>query len=115
VLRDSGAVPLLGEELEHVAHPSLGAAERIPRDPESLRQRVSGLVADAVNIQGQLIGIRLHATDRLIPITLIDADGRGCADAMGVEEDLNRTDDFLLGPGFHHPGLTLEPNALQFQ
>ena len=48
----SGAVPVLGEELQHMAHPGLRPADRIARDTEPLRQRVGGLEADAVNIQG---------------------------------------------------------------
>src|SRR5262249_28112274 len=53
--------------------------------------------------------------DGLRPIAFIDADGRGRPNAMGVEEDHNLPNDFLLGPRCQHARLAFGPNAVEFE
>src|SRR5438045_2283690 len=43
-----GTVPIVGKFLEDMPDAGLSTDHRVPRDPESLRQRISGLEANAV-------------------------------------------------------------------
>jgi hypothetical protein len=47
-----GTVAIFGKFLENMTHTSLSADDRIPWNPESLRQAIRRLEANAVDIEG---------------------------------------------------------------
>ena len=111
---DDGAVALVGKRLQHMPHAGLGTDHGIAGNAQALRQGVGRLEADAVNVQGQAVGIFLHPGDGLGAVGLVDAHRAGRAHAMAVQKDHDVADDLLLGPGRHHTGGALGADAVEF-
>src|SRR5262249_57722321 len=107
-----GAVAIFGKFLGDVTYASLSADHRIPWNPESLRQRIRRLEANAMDIECQTIGILPHAWNGLAAIGLVNADGTRGPNAMGVQEDHNLSDDLLGFPGLNHPLFAFRANAV---
>ena len=111
---DDGAVALVGKRLQHMPHAGLGTDHGIAGNAQALRQGVGGLEADAVDVQGQAVGILLHPGDGLGAVGLVDAHGPGRAHAMAVQKHHDLAHDFLLGPGRDHTGGALGADAVEF-
>ena len=111
---DDGAVALVGKGLQHMPHAGLGADHGITGNAQALRQGVRGLEADAVDVQGQAVGIFLHPGDGLGAVGLVDAHGPGRAHAMAVQKDHDVANHLLLGPGRDHAGGALGADAVEF-
>ena len=88
-------VAIFGKFLEDMTHAGMRADDRIPWNPESLRQAIRRLEANAVNIEGQAIRILLDAGNGFVAIDFVNADSPCGPDAVGVQEDHNFPDDFL--------------------
>src|SRR5262245_8947973 len=108
-----GTVAILGKLLEDMPHTSLSPNHRVSWNPESLRQRIRRLETNAVDVEGQAVRILLDAGNRLVAVGLVDTDGSGSANAMGVEEDHNLSNDFLGFPRLNDSLLTLWANAVE--
>src|SRR5215813_8828817 len=109
-----GAVTVFGKLLQDVTDASLGPDARVPGNPQSLRQGIGGLEANAVDIERQPIRILLDAGNSLVAVGLVDTDGSGSANAMGVEEDYNLPDHFLGLPRFDDALFAFGANAVKF-
>src|SRR5262249_278776 len=73
VMRD-GTVPIFSKLLQHMPHASLSADDCIPGNPKPLRQAIRRLETNAMDIQGQAIGILLDAGNSLVAVSLVDTD-----------------------------------------
>ncbi len=104
-----------GDLLQHVAHAGLGADEGVVRDSQLLGDGVGGLEADAMDVEGEPVGVLADLLDRLVPIGLVDAHRPCRADAVGLEEDHDLPDDLLLRPGAGYPLLALGTDTFQLQ
>ena len=94
--------------------PGLGTDDGIAGNAQALRQRIGRLEADAVDVQGQAVGILLHPGDGLGAVGLVDAHGTGRAHAMAMQKHHDLAHDFLLGPGGDHAGGALGADAVEF-
>ena len=83
--------------------------------PEPLGDGVRGLEADAVDVEGQPVGVLGDPGDGLVPIGLVDAHRPRGADPVGLEEDHDLADHLLLGPGPGDPLLALGADAGEFE
>ena len=102
-----GAVALIGPLLQGMPDAGLGANEGVGRDTQPLSQCIGGLEADAVDVEGQTVGVfRDLDVDTHCP--------RG-AQPMGLEKDHDLADDLLFGPSTSHALLALGTDAVQFQ
>src|SRR6266540_1454683 len=81
-----GTVAILGKLLQDMTDASLGTDDRVPWNPQPLRQGIGGFEANAVDVERQAIGILLDADDSLVAVGLVNADRSGRSDAMRVEE-----------------------------
>jgi hypothetical protein len=98
LLMMDGTVTILGKFLQDMPHPSLRTNHRIPGNPELLSQRIGGLEANAIDVEGQAIGILPYPGNSLVAIGLVNPDSPCGPDAVGVQEDHNFPDDFLGFP-----------------
>src|SRR5690606_3055750 len=97
------AMPLLRPLLQHVADAGLRSYEGIGRNPQTLRQDIRRLEADAVNIQRQAIGILGHLENGFVAVGLVDPDRSRGADAVGLEKHHDVPDHLLFRPGCGDP------------
>ncbi len=107
-------MPFAREFLKHMAHPGLRPHQGVARDAQALGDGVGGLEADAVDIEGQAVGVLAHLLDGLVAVGLVDAHGARGADPVGLEKHHDLADDLLLGPGAGDPLLALGADALEF-
>ena len=82
LVMEDGAVAIVGKLLQHMPHAGLGTDHRIAGNAQALGQGIRRLEANAVDVEGQAIGILLHPGDGLVAVGLVDADGPGRAHAM---------------------------------
>ena len=109
-----GTVTILSKFLEDMTHAGMRADDRIPWNPESLRQAIRRLEANAVNIEGQAIRILLDAGNGFVAIDFVNADSPCGPDAVGVQEDHNFPDDFLGLPRFDDSLFAFGANPVKF-
>src|SRR5215831_8382075 len=95
-----GTVAILGKFLENVPHSSLRTDHCIPWNAESLRQAISCLEANAMDVERQAIGILLDAGNSLVTVGLVNPYRTGRPHAVRVQEDHDLSNDFLGFPGF---------------
>ena len=84
---------------QSVNEPRPCANDRIRCDAQFLRDGISRFEHDAGNVLGQRVGIGPHGLHRGLAISFVNAHGAVRADAVGVEEEHDFADHFLLGPG----------------
>src|SRR5208282_267990 len=82
------------------------------RDADVLGYPVRRGEPDAVDVLGQRIGIRPDLLNRLVAVSLVDADRPAGTDSLRMEEDHDLADDLLLGPGPFDPASPLRPDAV---
>jgi hypothetical protein len=83
-----------------MAEASTGPHDRVVRDADLLGDLVGGLEADAVDVLCQAVWVGLDLLDRALAVGLVNPHRPAGADAVGVQEDHDLADDFLLRPGF---------------
>src|SRR5712691_9657597 len=105
-----GTVPIVGKLLEDMADTCLGTDDGVTGNAQPLGQRISSLKANAVDVEGQPIGILLDAGNGLAPVGLVNPHSTSSPDPMGMEENHNLSDDLLCGPGVDHPLFALRTN-----
>ena len=66
-----------------------------------------------MDVEGQTVGILLDPGNGLVAVGLVNADGSGSANAMGVQENHDLPDDFLGFPGLHDPLLAFGANTVE--
>ncbi len=76
------AVP--GNLLQYMPHTDLGAHQGVPGDAQSLGNGIRGLEPDAVDVEGEPVGVLLYPFDRPVTVGLVDAHGAGGADTVGL-------------------------------
>src|SRR5205823_170648 len=81
--------------------------------PESLGQRICRLEANAMDIEGQSIGILPHLHNGVIAVGLVNPDSSGRSNAMRVQEDHDLADDFLGFPGLDDSLFAFGTNAVE--
>ena len=109
-----GTMAIFGKFLEDMTDTSLSTDHGVTWNAQPLSQGICGLEANAVNVEGQAIGILLDPGNGFVAIGLVNADGAGRTNAMGVQEDHDLADDLLRRPGFHHPLFAFGTNAVEF-
>src|SRR5262249_29296887 len=67
-----------------------------------------------VEVRGEPIGILPHSGDGLIAVGLVNPHRAGSANAMGVEEDHDLSDDFLGLPRLDHSLFAFGANPIEF-
>src|SRR2546426_4722607 len=108
-----GTVAIFSKLLQDMPHASLRPDHRVPWNTESLRQSIRRLKANAMDVEGQAIGILPHSGNGFIAIGLVNADRSGGANAMRVQEDHDLANDFLGFPGLNHPLLAFGANTVK--
>ena len=93
-----GAVAIAGRLNQDVAQPGAGANQRIHRDANLLRDLIGGLKSNALNVCGQPVRVATDFLDGVLAVSFVNAHGPAGADAIGVQENHNVTDDLLLIP-----------------
>ena len=109
VLPVGGAVAVPGNLLQHMPHTGLGAHQGVPGNAQSLGDGIRGLEPDAVDVEGQPVGVLLYPLDRPVTIGLVDAHGTGGADTVGLEEHHDLPHHLLLRPRLVTRSLRLGP------
>jgi hypothetical protein len=104
-------VPAFRALLEGVEEARPRALGRLGRQAERGGHPVGALEADAVDVAGQPVGVVADHRQRRSAIGLVDADGVGGGDAVGLEEDHHLLDLALPFPGPGDLGAALGADA----
>src|SRR5262245_33959204 len=108
-----GIVAIFGKFLENVMHPRLSTDHCIPWNVEPLRQGIGRLETNAVDVQGEPIGILPYACNGFVAVGLVNAYRTRSPDAVGVQKDHDLSDHFLLGPRLAHPLFAFGANTVK--
>src|SRR5262249_54223868 len=92
---------------------SLCPDHRVPGNPQPLRQRIRRLEANAMDIEGQAIGILPHVCNGLIAVGLVNPDSTRGPNAVRMQEDHDLSDHFLLSPCCNDPLSAFGTNAVE--
>src|SRR5262249_1754424 len=89
---------LLAELLQDVAQRGAGAQRRAAVDAQALGELVGGVEAEAPDLARQPVRVLADALDRLLAVSLVDADRAGRADAVRLQEHHDGAHRLLLAP-----------------
>src|SRR5207237_9872279 len=96
-------MPVRGRLQQGVVDASLGAVDGVLRNPDLLRDLVSGREANSVNVFRQRVGIAAYLFNRLFPVGLEDAHCPAGANAMAVQKQHDLADLSRLSPCLRDP------------
>src|ERR1017187_6884063 len=99
---------------QHMVEPRTGAQDGVMRDADLLGNAVRRSEPDPVDVPGQRVRVGLNPLDRLLAVSLVDADSPAGADSLRMEEHHDVADDLLFRPGRFDPAPPLGPNAFHF-
>ena len=94
---------LVGELTENMQDAGLGALGRAGGDAEMAGDLVRRLEPYAEDVDGEPVRVLLHDGDGAVLVLLVDLDGEGGRDAVGLEEDHHVLDLLLLHPRLGDP------------
>ena len=85
------------------------------RNAQSLGNGIGRLEANSVNIKCEPIRIFAHPFDRLVTVSLVDANRPGCPHPVGLEKDHDLPDHLLFGPSLGDAFFTLGADTFEFE
>src|ERR1039457_1499166 len=106
------AVTIRSRFQQHVVDARPCPIERVPRNPNLLRDLVSGREADPVDVLRQHVRIALHLLDCLLAVGLEDSHRPTGAHAVAVQEQHDFADLLCLLPRMRYPFPALGTDAI---